>query len=266
MSINSLGFLGGGNMGEALIRGALSALPALSLGVLEKNTDRVLYLQSEYPELKIIDNTKILGAYTAIIIAVKPQQFDDATSSLAQSINKGTLIISVAAGIPLSRIAAIFPLCPCIRVMPNTPALIGKGMTGIAFGKQCTPEHTLFAEKLFSSIGEVISVPETQMNAVTAVSGSGPAYFYHLIDVMANQAVSLGLSYDVAAALFTQTMLGSAMMIQSTQKTPADLIKQVMSPGGTTEAAMKKLIASDLSSVWREALNAANKRAEELSQ
>ena len=265
MTIESLGLLGGGNMGEALLRGALSALPNLSIGVLERNGDRAHYLHQHYPDIKKIDTAKELSKYDAIIIAVKPQQFEEATLGLSQAISRPSLIISVAAGITLSIIQKQFSTSSCVRVMPNTPALIGKGMTGISFGGTCSKEQQLFVKTLFSSIGLVSLVPETLINAVTAVSGSGPAYFYHLIDVMANQATGIGLSYAEASTLLTQTMLGSALMIQQSGKSPAELIRQVTSPGGTTEAAMKTLIASNLSAIWGEALQSAFDRSKELS-
>lgn len=266
MAFGSLGFLGGGNMGEALIRAA-THIPNIKIGVFEKNAERVAFLRKKYVSgLTILSAPTDLGTYDAIVIAVKPQQFKEAAATLKDHVDPGKLIISIAAGIPLSTIASSFAGCACVRVMPNTPALIGEGMTGIAFGAGITPDQKQFVTALFSAIGLVESVPERLINAITAVSGSGPAYFYHLVDVMATQAERLGLTHDVALKLVTQTMIGAAKMIQKNEQTPTELIKQVSSPGGTTEAAMKVLLASDLSQIWQKTFQAATNRAEELSR
>ncbi len=253
-------------MGEALLKGALFSSPDLSIGVLEKNVDRTQLLQKSYPSIKPLDSYADLGTYEAIIIAVKPQQFAQASEQLRKGISTTTVIISIAAGITLSTIQEAFPACVCVRVMPNTPALIGKGMTGLSFGASCPTEIQAFVRSLFQSIGEITTIPETLMNALTAISGSGPAYFYHFIDAMATESMKLGFSYDEAKKLLTQTMLGSAIMLQQSDKSPTELIRQVTSPGGTTEAAMKILGASDLGLILNNTLHAANNRADELSR
>jgi len=260
-----LGLLGCGNMGEALLKGAHFTLPDLSIGILEKNDVRAKYLNKVYPNITLVDTFEDLGKYDSVIIAVKPQQFEAAAEELRYGLSITRVIISIAAGITLSKIEKHFPSCSCIRVMPNTPALIGKGMTGLSFGNNCPIEIRSFVQDLFSSIGEASIIPETLMNAVTALSGSGPAYFFHFIDTMATQAIGLGVSYDMAKTLLTQTMLGSALMLQQSDKSPSELIKQVTSPGGTTEAAMKLYEVSDFQLIIKSTLQAAKNRADELS-
>lgn len=266
MTIRSLGLLGCGNMGEALLKGALFSLPDLSISVLEKSVDRAQLLRESYPSINTLGSYADLGTYDAIIIAVKPQQFAQASEQLREGLSSTQVIISIAAGITLSTIQKAFPDCECVRVMPNTPALIGKGMTGLSFGVSCPIEIQNFVRSLFSSIGDITTIPETLMNALTAISGSGPAYFYHFIDVLATQSMDLGFSYDEAKKLLTQTMLGSAIMLQQSDKSPTDLIRHVTSPGGTTEAAMKILVASDLGLILNTTLQAAKNRADELSR
>ena len=253
-------------MGEALLKGALSSLPDLSIGVLEINVDRTQLLRDSYPSIKTIGSYADLGTYEAIIIAVKPQQFAQASEQLREGLSMTQVIISIAAGITLSMIQDAFPACECVRVMPNTPALIGKGLTGLSFGASCPTEIQDFVRSLFASIGEITTIPEQLMNALTAISGSGPAYFYHFIDQLATESMDIGFSYDDAKRLLTQTMLGSALMLQHSDKSPTELIRQVTSPGGTTEAAMKILVASDLRLILKNTLQAANTRANELSR
>lgn len=261
---NSICFLGAGNMGEALIKGCLTSIPADKLGFLETNHQKADFICQTY-NIKRLSSFSDINKYKTLIIAIKPQGIPLIIKDLAPAINKDTLIVSIAAGVTINYYKKHFPLNKIIRVMPNTPCLINKGISVISADDKCSVTEKDIVTKIFSVTGKVMFMEENNINAVTALSGSGPAYFYHFADTYAKQAQELGLTYADALFLITNTMLGSAEMILQSEDSIETLITKVRSPGGTTEAALKKLQTQELAFIIKESIKAANDRAAELS-
>jgi pyrroline-5-carboxylate reductase len=260
----TIAFIGAGNMGEALIKG-ISSNSNYSIAALEVNKERQSYLEKTYP-LTIISDYKDLKDYDTIVIAIKPQTISAHFSEIAPYIKKDSAVISIAAGISMRFYRQFLSTNPLIRVMPNTPSLINLGMSGISYSDNCTNEHKQITKDLFNQVGKTLVVPEDKINAVTALSGSGPAYFYSFVDHFATQAASVDIDYNDALLLITQTMLGAAKMIQTQDKSPKELITMVASPGGTTEAALNSLDESTISDIIKKVINSAHSRALELDK
>lgn len=206
------------------------------------------------------------GAHV-VVLAVKPGDMAAALEDLAGAVGPRTLVVSVAAGLDCAfyerRLA---PGVPVVRVMPNTPATIGAGMSAIAAGSAATDEHLSVVEDLLSGTGAVVRVGEAQMDAVTAISGSGPAYVFYVIDALAEAGVLLGLSRALATTLATQTVLGSAALVRQSGEHPAVLRERVSSPGGTTVAALRRLDAAGVRAAFVDAAEAAARRSAEISR
>lgn len=264
MTKTGLCIFGAGNMGEALLKGILQSMPASQIGVIEKNSERAAYIKNKY-EVALLTDYKKLKDYTMLILCIKPQTFLDLDEEFVKNLDKSCLVISILAGTTIKSLKKVFATQPIARVMPNTPALINEGMSAICFSDNCSSLQQETSCKIFSSVGKVVTVNEKQLNAITAISGSGPAYFFAIADYFAQEAKDIGLEYKLSLELITQTMLGSAKLIQTQNKTPIELIKQVASPGGTTEAALKTLHASTISDIIRDTINSAKNRADELS-
>jgi pyrroline-5-carboxylate reductase len=260
--------IGGGRIGEALIAGLLEAGHAVrDLVVAEKNEARATELGSTFGVL----TTSIREASEnadVIVLAVKPGDVESAITEVAKIDLDGEreqLIVSLAAGVPTSKFEPRLPAgFPVVRVMPNTPMLVGEGVSVLAPGRYAKSEHLELVRTLLSSVGKVVTVKESQLDAVTAVSGSGPAYFFLVAEAMIDAGVGLGLARDVASALVVQTMVGSGAMLDRSDETPAALRYAVTSPGGTTAAAVRKLEEKGLRAAFFEALSAANDRATEM--
>ncbi len=263
MSNVTIGFVGAGNMGEALIKGALTYIPAQNIGFMESSQERKTYISQTY-KINCLASYEQLNAYDICILAIKPQTVPEIVETLSKSLSAKTLIVSIIAGISIDYFKKYFPESKIIRVMPNTPCLINEGMSGLSFSSNCKASDKKVVSNLFKQVGEVLTVKEQLINSVTALSGSGPAYFYYIADVFAQEAHALGVNYQEALKLVCQTMLGSAKMLLSTDKTPQELIKMVTSKGGTTEAALKVLKSSSVSDIISDTILAAKKRAEEL--
>ncbi|MEI7942640.1 MAG: pyrroline-5-carboxylate reductase [Candidatus Riflemargulisbacteria bacterium] len=261
---HSICFIGAGNMGEALIKGCLNSISADNLGFLEANALKADYICKTY-NIKRLSSFSEISNYETLIIAIKPQNTPSVIKDLIPTINKDTLLVSIVAGITIDYYQKHFPPLKIIRVMPNTPCLINKGISVICASDNCTENEKNIVGEIFSSTGKVMFMEENKINAVTALSGSGPAYFYHIADTYAKQAQSLGLDYNEALSLITNTMLGSAEMILQSKDSIEDLIAKVRSPGGTTEAALKKLQIEELNIIIKASISAANNRATELS-
>lgn len=203
---------------------------------------------------------------SVIVVAVKPQDVRATLSQVSDSIRPDTLVISVAAGVSTAVLERNLPRgCPVVRVMPNTPALVGQGMSAISPGAHCSPQHVARAKALLAATGEVIEVPEYQQDAVTAVSGSGPAYVFYLVDAMAEAGVLLGLPRAVSTQLAVQTLVGAGAMLKETGTHPAVLREQVSSPAGTTIAALHALDVHGVRAAVVEAMIAARDRSAELA-
>lgn len=270
MKDQNLCFIGCGNMGRSLIGGLLAdGYRADRLCGIDPNPQQREITQGRFGIEVYEDNPGIVNQADILVLAVKPQQMQATLTGLAAAINgaRSPLVISVAAGI---RIAAIDQWLghdlPVIRAMPNTPAIIRTGVTGLYANQRTTAEHRQQAESLMRSVGAVVWVAvEEQLDIVTALSGSGPAYFFLLMELLESAAVEQGLPSEQARLLTMETALGAARMVMESSHTAATLRQQVTSPGGTTEAALRVLTQGGIENLIRQALDAARDRSVELA-
>ncbi len=265
------GLIGGGVMGEALLSRLISCgiYQPSEVVVSEPLAERRNYLEQEYKILAIADSSTAFSQVSEVVfLAVKPQIFSAIAQELGEviEIGKKPLIISILAGVPLKQLEAAFPGLPIIRAMPNTPATVGAGITAICCGAYTKIQHTEVAKKLLASVGEVTEVSENLMDAVTGLSGSGPAYVALMIEALADGGVATGLPRAVANTLALQTVLGTAQLLQESQMHPAVLKDKVTSPGGTTIAGITHLERAGFRSALIEAVKAATKRSQELGK
>ena len=251
-------------MGSALLRGILRAQlhTPQTVGVSEPNHKRGRALADELDIHYLPDNTVAARAET-VLLAVKPQVFQ-AVARQIQSHLKARLIVSVLAGTSIAQLETAFPGVAVVRVMPNTPALVGEGMTALSFGRSVSEEQESEARRVFESVGRAISVPESQMDAITALSGSGPGYMAVIVEALSDAGVKVGLPRAIATKLAIQTMLGSAKLLQQEQLHPAELKDRVTSPGGTTISGIAELEHRGLRSAMIQAVQAAKDRSESL--
>jgi pyrroline-5-carboxylate reductase len=262
-----LAIIGGGKIGEALLSGLLrgSAAPGDILMV-EHYPERIRYLSERY-RVRVVEIAEAVQACTTILIAVKPQDIDPLLRQLADLVTDEHLIVSVAAGITTARIERGLPAGPAVvRCMPNTPALVDEAMTAISAGSRATQEHLQRADELLSAVGRVVRVPESQLDAVTALSGSGPAYFFFLVEAMIDAGILLGLPRALAAELIVQTLVGSAVMLRDSGEHPVQLREAVTSPAGTTISAIRELENHGVRAAFLAAIEAARNRSAELGR
>lgn len=260
----SICFLGAGNMGEALIKGCLQSIPKNCIAFIENNIEKAKKITDTY-NIKKLSSFSDINNYQTLIIAIKPQTISSVINELSSKVSSSTLIVSIVAGVSISFYQKHFVSHKIIRVMPNAPCLINKGISVISSCEKCTIDDEKNVAFIFNTTGKTMFMEESKINAVTALSGSGPAYFYHFVDTYAKQAVALGISYDDALILMTNTMLGAAEMLLQTHKSTQELISQVRSPGGTTEAGLQSLQTTALDEIIKISLTAAYKRASELN-
>ncbi len=234
--MKSIGFIGAGAMGEAIIKGLLKkGIQPEKIIFSDKNTERCEYIKKEYEIFCAKDNCEITEIADIIILAVKPQQLESTLEDISKKIPVKTLLISIAAGKRISMIEDMLPPgSKVIRAMPNTPALIGQGTTAIAGGSFVDVNDINEAANIFKAIGSVSILPEELFNAVTGLSGSGPAFIYLIIEALADGGVLAGLPRDIAYKLAAETVKGSAMMVMETKMHPGQLKDMVTSPAGTT--------------------------------
>jgi pyrroline-5-carboxylate reductase len=284
-----IAIIGGGSIGEALLSGLLRAgRQAKDLVVAERIADRATYLADTYSVLVTSSVTDAVDNATFIVVAVKPADVESVLAELAQAAanadndSADQVFVTVAAGITITYFESRLPAgTPVIRAMPNAAALVGAGVTALAKGRFVTPPHLEEVSALFDAVGGVLTVPESQMDAVTALSGSGPAYFFLLVEALVDAGVAAGLSRPVAADLTVQTMAGSAAMLlermnqdrpsaegaslgMQVDATAAQLRATVTSPGGTTAAALRELERGGLRAAVDAAVQAAKSRSEQL--
>ncbi len=267
----TIGLIGGGNMARALVRGLLQAgHPAGRLQVADPDPAQLEQVVALHASVGIHgDNSGVAAVADVLVLAVKPQLMADIARKIAMGPRRpGQLILSVAAGITLGALRGYFgPDTPLVRVMPNQPATIGAGISGLAASAAVHERERQLAEYIASATGRAVWLDdEALMDAVTAVSGSGPAYFYLLMEHMERAAVELGLSADLAAVLTRETALGAARLVIETSAEPAGLRAAVTSPGGTTAAALRVFEAANLDAIVHQALAAARDRATELGR
>ncbi|MEM6518553.1 MAG: pyrroline-5-carboxylate reductase [Cyanobacteria bacterium P01_D01_bin.71] len=259
--------LGGGVMGEALISRLISlkifAAEAITVG--EPSTARQQFLVDAYKIQAVSDNAAALAEAEIVLVAVKPQIFAKVVPDLqAVAQQQTSLLLSIMAGTPLSTLEAAAPNWPVIRAMPNTPATVGAGMTAIAPGTHTQTEDLERARMIFQAVGEVVEVPETLINAVTGLSGSGPGYVAVMIEALADGGVAAGLPRAIALQLAIQTVKGTATLLQETDWHPGVLKDRVTSPGGTTIAGVTQLEIGGVRASLINAVRAACDRADEL--
>ena len=261
-----IGFIGVGVMGSSLIKSLLvSSINSEQICISDKSSEKATEISSTY-QVKVKSITEIGQDCDVIFLAVKPQDLDTVLSELSQSLKKETLLISIAAGKTTKFIESkLANTNPVVRVMPNTPAQIGKGVSAISPGASATNDHLTLTKDLLSASGLVVEVAEENQDAVTALSGSGPAYFFNFIEAMIKAGVNLGLTEEIATQLAIGTITGSAAMLQESGIDAATLRKNVTSPNGTTAAALKVFSDSNLEKIVADAMVAAKKRAQELA-
>jgi len=258
--------LGAGVMGETLVSGLLRAGRRPSdLLLSERRPDRAEELRERYG-VDVVGNVEAATKAGTLLLVVKPQDMGELLEEIAPHLSPTTMVVSLAAGITTSYVEARLPDgAPVVRVMPNTPALVDEGMAAVSRGSHCDEPHLREAEELLSSVGKVLRVPEQQLDAVTAVSGSGPAYLFFVVESMIEAGVHLGLPRTTASELVVQTVVGSAKLLRETGEHPTVLREQVTSPGGTTAAAVRELEDHKVRAAFLTALEAARNRSRDLS-
>ena len=263
-----LGVIGAGNMAEAILRGILSAncLQHNEIVAFDPVAKRQQILAMEFSIMCARDNT-VPGACPHVLLAVKPQVMKEALEQIAPVIHDDATIISIAAGVTTEFMDKILGgRGRIVRVMPNTPMFVGWGVSALAAGPRATSEDVQWTQKILAASGRTVVVEESMLDAVTAVSGSGPAYFFYLIEAMTAAGVDEGLDHDVAELLAVETCIGAGQLLHHTQKPPALLRQQVTTPGGTTEAALNVMQASGVQDVLTKAVRAAVNRSRELGK
>lgn len=264
-----IGFLGAGNMGEALIRGLLKTgiVPPDSIAASDVRRDRLAELGKLYGIGVLTDNSTLVKQVDVVIIAVKPQVVPPVLQEVAPHVTPKTLFISLAAGVPTSTLRSLLPKgVRLIRTMPNTPALALEGATAIARADGLQPGDLETAQQIFEAVGKVVVLDESLLDAVTGLSGSGPAYIALVIEALADGGVKMGLDRATAMTLATQTVLGSAKLLMETGLHPAQLKDMVASPGGTTISGITALEASGVRHAFIQAVERATLRSRELGR
>lgn len=261
----TVSIIGAGVMGETLLSGLIrSGTSPVDLAVGEKREERAAELRAAYG-VRVVSNREAAEADTVLLV-VKPQDMTGVLDEIATALRPGQLLISLAAGITTALVEKNVPAgVAVVRVMPNTPALVDEGMAAISGGTHATEQHLARAESLLAATGRVLRVPEVQQDAVTAISGSGPAYFFLVVEAMIDGGVALGLPRETATELTLQTLTGAAKLLRETGELPEVLRAKVTSPNGTTAAAIDRLESHDLRDAFRAATEAARDRSIELA-
>jgi pyrroline-5-carboxylate reductase len=257
--------IGAGVMGETILAGLLRAgRPVDDLVVVEKRAEHAAELTERYG-VRVASGVEAAEKADTVVVVVKPQDMADVLRELSPVLRPGQLLVSLAAGITTQFMESHVPAgVAVVRVMPNTPSLVDEGMAAISGGTHCDEAHLAEAEDLMASVGKVIRVPEKQQDAVTAISGSGPAYIFYVVESMIEAGVHLGLPRTAARDLVVQTLYGAAKMIKETGEHPTVLREQVTSPGGTTASAIRELEVHKVRAAFLAALRAARDRSVEL--
>ncbi len=261
-------FVGGGAIAEALVRGMLQVglVSAGQLTVVDVSADRLDYMAKTYQVATARDSAAAAAKADVLFLTVKPQVIGEVLTALAPAVAKSTLVVSVAAGVTLATLEDKLPGVPVIRVMPNTPVAVGAGMSAIALGRHASDKDGKVAAALFASVGRVVTVKEDAMDAVTGLSGSGPAFAYVMIDALADAGVRVGLPRQTAITLAAQTLYGAAKMVLETGEHPAKLRDMVTSPAGTTIAGVHVLEQKGVRAALMDAVVAATERSREMGQ
>lgn len=262
-----ISIIGAGVMGETLLAALLDAgIAAADVAISEKRTEQATRLREKYG-VAVLDSLEAAQRAQMTLIAVKPQDMPAVLAEIGSAVRPGSTVLSLAAGVTTAAVeAAVGDEVAVIRVMPNTPALLGVGMFAMSPGAHCDDSQLAAAQRLLETSGKVAIVPEEQQDGATAVSGSGPAYVFYLAEAMIAGGVDAGLPEDTAKQLVIQTIRGAAAMLEDADVSPAQLRKRVTSPGGTTAAAIAVLDERAVGAAVCAAINAAATRSRELSQ
>ncbi len=260
-----IAILGCGRIGEALLTGLLSA-GWTDIVVTSRREDRAAELREQHGVEASTDNAAAVREASLVVLAVKPQDIDALLAEIGPLLTPEHTVLSVAAAIPTAQVEArIAPGVPVVRAMPNAPSTVHEGMAGICAGEHAGEEHLALAEDALAHLGRVVRVPESTMDAVTALSGSGPAYFALLAEAMIEAGILLGVSREISTTLVVQTMLGTAKQLRDCGMHPVELRESVTSPGGTTIAAIRELEQAGVRAAMLNAVQAAMTRARELA-
>jgi pyrroline-5-carboxylate reductase len=265
----TLAILGTGRLGEALLNGLLRSgwVEPGQVRCTVRRDERARELVEAYGVEASTDSAAATAEADVVLLAVKPQTIRDLLVDIGPKVHEGQTVISVAAGVTTAAIEELLPeRTPVVRVMSNTPVQVDEAMSAIAAGRYAGPEHLAVAEAVFCHVGRVVHLAEEHLDAVTALSGSGPAYFFLLAEAMIDAGILLGLSRDVATELIIQTMVGSAKMLRDTGRHPVELREAVTSPGGTTIAAVRVLEEQRVRAAFLNAIEAAQRRSVELAE
>jgi pyrroline-5-carboxylate reductase len=263
-----IAILGGGQIGEALISGLLSSgwRDASELVASARREERARELAERHGIEATLSNTEAVAGAGVVVIAVKPQDIEVLLGEIGGIVSPEQIVLTIAAAIPTAKIESLLTArVPVVRAMPNTPATVHEGIAGVCGGAHAGDEHVAAAEDVLRHLGSVVRVEEAYMDAVTAVSGSGPAYFALLAEAMIEAGILLGLSREISTQLVVQTMLGTAKQLRDGRLHPVELREMVTSPGGTTIAAIRELEQAGVRAAFLNAIQAAMDRSRELA-
>ncbi|GGI07628.1 pyrroline-5-carboxylate reductase [Egicoccus halophilus] len=265
----TLAIIGTGRLGEALLRGLLSSgwITPSQVVATARREERCAELADAHGVKATTDNRAAIEVADVVLLALKPQAMLGVVGAVADAFHPEQTVISVAAGTPTSALQDATPEgIPIVRVMTNTPVQVDEAMSVVSGGTHAGERDLALAEEIFSHVGRVVRMPEEHLDSVTALSGSGPAYFFLLAEAMIDAGILLGLPRDVSSELIIQTMVGSAKMLRDTGRHPVELREMVTSPGGTTIAAIRQLEASRVRAAFLDAIEAAKLRGEQLAR
>lgn len=274
VELPTIAILGAGSLGRAILSGLLDPSVSVAGGI--RVTNRSAAKAAEFDGDGSVtafatesdpdaNRTAVAGA-AIVLVAVKPAVVPALLDEIADALDPGTIVVSVAAGVPIATFERILPeTVAVLRSMPNTPAVVGRGVTGLSGGNRSTAEQQELVASVFRTVGTVVEVPESQIDAVTSISGSGPAYVFYLIEQLQAVAVAKGFSQEQAAELVNGTFLGAAELLVRSGESPAELRRKVTSPGGTTERAVAVLSTGGITELFTAATDAALARARELA-
>lgn len=264
-----IGFVGAGNMATALVKGLIESrlYKKEQLAVSDRSGEAREKVRDRFHLTVHSSNLDLVREVDVIVLAVKPQVMEKVLADIREGVRDEHLIVSIAAGIPIKSIReGIGRDLPIIRVMPNTPALVQKGMSALAGSPRVSPEQMKTAAEIFQAVGDTVEVDESMMDAVTALSGSGPGYLFRIMEGMISAGAAVGLEKETAYRLVIQTFIGAAHLAKDSGESPSKLRERVTSPGGTTEAGLGVLEASGLETMLRKAVEAAYNRSIELGR
>lgn len=266
--MNKIGFIGGGKMATAIMKGIINSnwCEAKNIFVSDKNEDALKILEKDYAVQTTLNNIDVVKNSKIILFAVKPFVLRDVLVEIKPYLTNEHIIFSIAAGISIKTMEEIVGEIPVVRIMPNTPALVNEGMSAICKGNFADDEHSKIALEIFKSVGKVVEADEKYIDIITAISGSGPAFYYYIIDEIAKAGEKLGLDYQTCLKLSAQTAYGAAKMIMETDVNPEQLIVNVTTPGGCTAVGNEVLKEQEISKILFDTIEKTAKKAYELGK